>query len=204
MSSLGCSWSLYKNDADRIIQRSIPEPNSGCWLWDRKLTVYGYGVVERSRAGKRVRRDMAHRVSYEAFVWPIPAGLDIDHLCRVRHCVNPTHLEVVTRQVNLLRGIGHTAKNAAKTECPRGHEYTPENTLRSRSGSRECRKCKYASNKARRLRASSSLAPSLSYPKPVYPSNQLSAPVSQHQLILAEAVQALPDPVLPRIPPQVE
>lgn len=71
---------------------------------------------------------------YEAFVGPIPDGLQIDHLCRVRHCVNPAHLEPVTIAENVRRGA------AAQTHCKYGHEYTPENTV-IHHGGRECRTC---------------------------------------------------------------
>ena len=89
-----------------------------------------------------------HRVIWTAERGPIPAGLDIDHLCRTRACCNPDHLEPVTRQVNLLRGETTTAARAAITHCPRGHEYTPENTRTSKLGQRECRECRRALNRA--------------------------------------------------------
>ncbi len=96
-----------------------------CWLWTGATTGpkhnYGHCWFDRRYQG-------AHRVSYQLLVGPIPSGLDIDHLCRVRLCVNPAHLEAVTRRENLLRGNTIIARCAAVTHCPRGHEYTPENT----------------------------------------------------------------------------
>jgi hypothetical protein len=115
---------------------------SGCWLWAGYVSRDGYGTVS---AGKRMHK--AHRMSYEAFVGPIPEGLDIDHLCRVRNCVNPEHLEPVTRQVNCLRGDTVAAKHAATTHCPQGHEYTPENTYSSKRGERDCRACRRVRNR---------------------------------------------------------
>lgn len=104
--------------------RFVPEPNTGCWLWighvDERLG-YGRMVID----GKR---RVAHRIAYEALVGPIPDGLQLDHLCRVRCCVNPSHLQPVTQQENIRRGQGIPAMNAAKTHCPKGHAYSSENT----------------------------------------------------------------------------
>lgn len=112
-----------------------------CWLWTGARTGAGYGKLYRN--GRAVE---AHRVAYELFVGPIPPGLDLDHLCRNRACVNPAHLEPVTRSVNLRRGAvgrsGATAINRGKTHCKRKHEFTPENTVVDRRGRRNCRICK--------------------------------------------------------------
>ena len=112
-----------------------------CWLWTGPIDRYGYGKLTVHRDGNR-HHLIAHRVAYQESVEPIPPGLVIDHLCRVRACVNPDHLEPVTNRVNLLRGKTHAALNAAKTHCGEGHEFTPENTYVDRSGSRECRACR--------------------------------------------------------------
>jgi len=133
---------LYAMDAaERIAIFCSPEPFSGCWLWMAGIARNGYGYLSF-----RGTRWLAHRISYEAHVGVIPEGLDLDHLCRNRSCVNPVHLEPVTRKVNLGRssliGRGAGKHQSAKTHCPQGHEYTPENTrqMKQRKG-RICREC---------------------------------------------------------------
>jgi hypothetical protein len=109
---------------------------TGCWEWTATRNKKGYGVIWDGKTRG------AHRVAYELFVGPIPEGLQLDHLCRVRHCVNPAHLEPVTCRENLLRGETITAKRAAVTECPKGHKYSQANTYYRPDGCRECRLCK--------------------------------------------------------------
>ena len=92
----------------------IPEPNSGCFIWLNALSKDGYGSYRHRRA---------HRVAYERMFGPIPNDLTIDHLCRVRSCVNPRHLEVVTMGENMLRGVSPAARQARTTHCIRGHPY---------------------------------------------------------------------------------
>lgn len=107
---------------------------SGCWLWAGARDAYGYGAA--------TGHTKAHRLVYEALVGPIPRGLTIDHLCRVRACVNPTHLEPVTRGENVLRGESRGAVALRENHCYQGHSFTPENTIVRRDGSRLCRSCK--------------------------------------------------------------
>lgn len=96
---------------------------------------------------------LAHRLAYEWSGGTIPAGLTIDHLCRNRWCVNPDHLEPVTRGENNLRGGSPWAENARKTHCHRGHEFTAENTY-THKGMRHCRECaRLMKRQARLLRA---------------------------------------------------
>ena len=103
-----------------IEQRSIPEPNTGCWLWERSIGSHGYGNAFN---GKTVC--VAHRLSYEAFKGPIPNEYDVDHLCRVKTCVNPDHLEATTKAANRRRQFGYRCEATVTNEtCPHGHEYT--------------------------------------------------------------------------------
>lgn len=106
-----------------------------CWISTMAAKPDGYADV--SQAG-RTRR--AHIVEWEAANGPVPEDLELDHLCRVRNCVNPAHLEAVTAQVNVLRGFSPAAFNAMKTHCQHGHEFTPENTALVPTG-RKCRAC---------------------------------------------------------------
>lgn len=127
---------------DEVLRRVTVTP-SECWVW---LGHWGFGVIG------------PYRAVYEALVAPVPSGLELDHLCRDRRCVNPDHLEPVTHRENLLRSpLALAAINARKTHCIRGHEFTPENTLwrypAGRQPRRECRTCASASKRRRaRLR----------------------------------------------------
>lgn len=107
-------------DAPFFWARIAKDPVTGCWNWTGKIAHNGYGVG---------RNDVrSHRFAYEMLVGPIPEGLCIDHLCRNKACCNPEHLEVVTLGENVLRGNSIPARNARKTHCKHGHEFTPENT----------------------------------------------------------------------------
>ncbi len=122
------------------MEYACPEPFSGCWLWTGHLNRKGYGVL---------RQQSAHRAAYELFVGPIPAGLQIDHLCRVRCCVNYQHMEVVTLQENVKRGVVGIF-HRSKTHCPKGHPYDHANTI-LHNGERRCRECANSQKKEARL-----------------------------------------------------
>jgi hypothetical protein len=128
------------------------DPEGGCWLWIGKLNRNGYGRFMHPDQ----RNIVAHRYAYETAVGPIRDGLQLDHLCRVRRCVNPAHLEPVTQRVNLLRGDTLTAKAAAATHCPSGHPYSGNNLYVNPKGHRFCREChrKHAAATRARKRAS--------------------------------------------------
>lgn len=120
---------------DRFWAKVSPEPNSGCWLWTGLCNPKGYGRIMVDG-----RHQLAHRVSYEMHVGPIQEDLEMDHLCRVRCCVNPAHLEAVTHAENSRRGEAGINQRA-KTHCPQGHPYSGENLYTSPNGRRECRTC---------------------------------------------------------------
>jgi hypothetical protein len=106
------------------------EKTDSCWNWLAQLNEGGYG-----RFSYRLKMVAAHRWIFEHVNGPIPDGLQVDHLCRNRRCVNPAHMEAVTGQVNTLRGETRAARNAAKTHCPQGHH------LEDVNGRRICRPC---------------------------------------------------------------
>lgn len=110
----------------------------GCWIWQGSINSgTGYGQVYFGG-----RTTSVHRVSYELMRGVIPRGLHIDHLCRVRACGNPMHLELVTPRVNALRGEGPSAQNGRKERCKRGHSFDEENTGYKPNGARVCKRCR--------------------------------------------------------------
>jgi len=130
---------------ERFKSKYIVNEISGCWIWTgahccshySKKWPYGHFMsATRSKGGKQV---MAHRFSYEFYRGKIPDGLVLDHLCRNTLCVNPDHLEIVTRKENTNRGVIH---ERTKTHCPQGHPYSGENLYVKPSGKRECRICR--------------------------------------------------------------
>lgn len=131
----------------RFIANIAPQPN-GCWHWTGRIKENGY--TQMSVNAKIVP---LHRWSYEFFVGPIPAGMEIDHLCHAhdschggrtclhRRCLNPDHLAPASHAENTLRGVGVPAQNKRKTHCKRGHAFDEHNTLVNARGHRDCRIC---------------------------------------------------------------
>lgn len=131
---------------ERFWQKVVKHP-SGCWEWIGARNPSGYGHLGVD--GKTV---YAHRFAYILLIGPIPAGLEIDHLCRVRACVNPGHLEPVTPKVNNFRSDSLSARNARKSHCEHGHPLDDRNTYSwvwSRTGRMErmCRTCRRERNR---------------------------------------------------------
>ena len=129
----------------------VPEqrPELGpCWVWTASCK--GNGRPQFNAWG---RTSLAHRVAYMILKGKIPRHLELDHLCRNIKCVNPDHLEAVTRRVNLLRSpISLATVNANKTHCPAGHPYSKSNTYYTAEHKRQCRICKLATNAAYALK----------------------------------------------------
>lgn len=115
---------------------------TGCWLWTGPVSADGYATG--APEGKSVR---IHRWLYLKERGDV-GSLTLDHLCRVRCCVNPEHLEPVTNKVNVLRGTGYTAANARKTHCKNGHPYDGIGHRRDGTTFRFCNTCKLVWNKA--------------------------------------------------------
>lgn len=131
-------------DLPEFIQSKIhPTPESGCWIWTGWTSIDGYGRV--FFVGKY---HMAHRFVYElSRMSLIKPGMALDHLCRVRCCVNPAHLEQVTLAENTMRGNGFGAVNARKTHCPLGHQLADGNLRPNQGKRRRCLICRDESNK---------------------------------------------------------
>lgn len=136
---------------DQVLERfwnKVEIQPNGCWDWVGAITNRGYGLFN-----DEIKLKLVHRLSYEINKGKIPAGLQIDHLCRNRKCVNPEHLEVVTQKENMMRGFGLASMYSKRSHCKRGHPLVKENLGKWRN-SRDCLicsrlRCKKAYNKAK-------------------------------------------------------
>ena len=129
---------MQKAVKPRLFANTKISPDTECILWTGCTTKAGYGQL--SVLGKRL---YTHRVSYEIFVGKIEEGLQIDHLCRVRNCIRPDHLEQVTSAENTRRGSANrlaTGGYPRRTHCKREHALTDDNVY-TYDGKRSCRTC---------------------------------------------------------------
>lgn len=119
---------MAKSLLDRFEAKVMVDPNSGCWLWTGYVDpASGYGQFN----GGYGRSKKAHRWAYTLYKSEIPRGLDLDHKCRIRCCVNPDHLEPVTRKENLHRGISTKLANekfSSRQYCRNGHPVTEKDS----------------------------------------------------------------------------
>jgi hypothetical protein len=154
-SAAGCTRpAIYVTTAqrERLFSRLAVDPG-GCLLWTGSLNKDGYGSIQvGSRTNGTYRKLAVYQVTYAMLVGPVPDGLELDHLCRVRRCAAPDHLEPVTHRVNLLRGDTVSAKAAAATHCSKGHEFDLINTYFTVKDGRRCRRC-WTENNQRRAAA---------------------------------------------------
>ena len=125
---------LDRGTLARIKRQIVVDDESGCWLWTGPTTPNGYGKFRLPGAAEQV----VHRLLYEHYVGPIEGGMQLDHLCRVRQCCRPEHFEQVSPSENTMRQDHY---ERARTECPKGHPYSAENTRVDKNGARHCREC---------------------------------------------------------------
>jgi hypothetical protein len=133
---------LSPRQVDRF-WRSVNQMPGACWEW-RGRVQNGYGRFVARTSALTLYTHRAHRVAWELLRGPVPAGLQLDHLCRNTTCVNPDHLEPVTSWENTLRGSSPQAVAIKTNRCLRGHEFSAENTsvvVRDGRSHRRCKAC---------------------------------------------------------------
>jgi hypothetical protein len=125
------------------LEQTYRVDENGCWIWQLAVTASGYGHV-----GRAAYQGGAHRWVYQHLRGPIPEGMQLDHLCRVKVCVNPEHMEVVTGWENRRRGTSPIARYAAATHCVNGHPFDAANTRYAKRGNRIRRQCRACAREA--------------------------------------------------------
>jgi len=137
--------SLQERFDEKWLPAVVVWEDDPCWVWIAAFNSNGYGEIGMGSKTDGTRRPHnAHRVGYELYRGTIPKGLEPDHLCRFRACVNPWHMEPVTHSVNVQRGLAPgllRARQLAKTHCPSGHPYAGSNLYTTKEGWRQCRTC---------------------------------------------------------------
>lgn len=128
------------NLAERL--KTFTDP-SACWNWPGKTT-NPYPLTRVVDNNGRSRSVLAGREAYQILVAPIPPELTVDHLCRNTRCLNPAHMEIVTRGENARRGQLANSAYRRKTHCPNGHPYKGDNLYTATDGSRRCKTCTFA------------------------------------------------------------
>lgn len=125
---------IVRDDDQRRFWAHVAKTDGGCWTWTGPQRGQGYG---RARWNKE--SVAAHRLAHELLIGPIPEGMEVDHLCRNRLCVNPAHLEAVDHATNTRRAAEHRPR---VTHCKRGHSLDDEANVRlDARGSRHCKEC---------------------------------------------------------------
>lgn len=137
---------------EKILSKNV-KITEGCWLWIASKSKNGYGKIVFEK-----KHTSAHRVIYQHFKGLIPKGMVIDHLCRNKICVNPSHLEAVTQKENILRGFSPASLNSKKTICKNGHFLSGKNLYVTPNGRRNCVICRQNSSKKHILKKGGSLA----------------------------------------------
>lgn len=131
---------LHRNDPVARLMQKVNKVDSGCWEWTGTMSSDGYGRFAVGRS-----TTTAHRAAYSILVVPVPADLEVDHLCRNRRCVNPEHLEPVTRTENRRR-------QARCGRCPKGHVYEDHGVYVGWDGKVRCKPCHKEREAERRRR----------------------------------------------------
>lgn len=125
---------------ERFHEKYFVHPVSGCWLWTASLSRTGYGQISEGPPTYRTLK--SHRVAYEHFVGLIPFDLVVDHMCNQPRCVNPEHLQLLTRRQNIMRSNHPLIVAQWLNQCPRGHDLSdPDNVYLRPKGGRMCQVC---------------------------------------------------------------
>ena len=141
-------WFRECSFEERLKSNIVALDTDTCWIWTGYKNEGGYG---RFRGRKGSDKVLAHRASYEFYCGDIPEGLVLDHLCRNPSCVNPKHLEPVTRNENSQRGLIN--EQVQRNHCVNGHDYTDKNMRLDARGHRVCRECQRVYQRAAKKRA---------------------------------------------------